>query len=31
MNVTPQRNIADWVLQHRPGTKAAEAAEKTKN
>ncbi|MEY4398010.1 MAG: hypothetical protein RLZ53_586 [Actinomycetota bacterium] len=31
MNVTPQRNIADWVLQHRPGTKAAEAAENTKN
>ena len=31
MNVTPQRNIADWVLQHRPGTKAAQAAEQDKN
>lgn len=31
MNVTPQRNIADWVLQNRPGTKAAEAADKNKN
>ena len=31
MNVTPQRNIADWVLQNRPGTKAADAAEKSKN
>jgi bifunctional UDP-N-acetylglucosamine pyrophosphorylase/glucosamine-1-phosphate N-acetyltransferase len=31
MNVTPQRNIADWVLQNRPGTKAAQAAEQDKN
>ena len=31
MNVTPQRNMAGWVLQNRPGTKAAEAAEKSKN
>ena len=31
MNVTPQRNIADWVLSHRPGTKAAQAAEQDKN
>lgn len=31
MNVTPQRNIADWVLQHRPSTAAAQAAEKSKN
>jgi bifunctional UDP-N-acetylglucosamine pyrophosphorylase/glucosamine-1-phosphate N-acetyltransferase len=31
MNVTPQRNIADWVLQHRPGTKAAQAAAQDKN
>ncbi|MFM2024472.1 MAG: hypothetical protein RLZZ56_485 [Actinomycetota bacterium] len=31
MNVTPQRNIADWVLQNRPGTKAAQAAEQNKN
>jgi bifunctional UDP-N-acetylglucosamine pyrophosphorylase/glucosamine-1-phosphate N-acetyltransferase len=31
MNVTPQRNIADWVLSHRPGTKSAQAAEQDKN
>jgi len=31
MNVTPQRNIADWVLTNRPGTAAAEAAEQAKN
>lgn len=31
MNVTTQRNIADWVLSHRPGTKAAQAAEQDKN
>ena len=31
MNVTPQRNIADWVLQNRPGTKAAQAAAENKN
>ncbi|MFM5952417.1 MAG: bifunctional UDP-N-acetylglucosamine diphosphorylase/glucosamine-1-phosphate N-acetyltransferase GlmU [Micrococcales bacterium] len=31
MNLTPQRNMAGWVLQNRPGTKAAEAAEKSKN
>jgi bifunctional UDP-N-acetylglucosamine pyrophosphorylase/glucosamine-1-phosphate N-acetyltransferase len=31
MNVTPQRNIADWVLSHRPGTKSAQAAEQNKN
>ena len=31
MNVTPQRNIADWVLQNRPGTAAANAAEQSKN
>ncbi|MCX6485514.1 MAG: bifunctional UDP-N-acetylglucosamine diphosphorylase/glucosamine-1-phosphate N-acetyltransferase GlmU [Rhodoluna sp.] len=31
MNVTPQRNIADWVLSNRPGTKAAQAAEQDKN
>lgn len=30
MNVAPQRNIAEWVLSHRPGTKAAEAAKKNK-
>jgi len=27
MNVTPQRNIADWVLDKRPGSAAALAAE----
>jgi len=31
MNVAPQRNIADWVVSKRPGTKAAEAAQKAKN
>ena len=31
MNLTPQRNMAGWVLQNRPGTKAAEAAENSKN
>lgn len=30
MNVTPQKNFADWVLQKRPGSKAAEAAQKAK-
>ncbi len=28
MNVAPQRNLADWVVSKRPGTKAAEAAQK---
>lgn len=27
MNVAPQRNIAGWVAEHRPGTSTAEAAE----
>ena len=31
MTVAPQRNIADWVVSKRPGTKAAEAAHKAKN
>jgi bifunctional UDP-N-acetylglucosamine pyrophosphorylase/glucosamine-1-phosphate N-acetyltransferase len=31
MNVAPQRNIADWVISKRPGTKAADAAQKAKN
>ena len=31
MNVAPQRNIADWVLDKRPGSKAAAAAESAKN
>ncbi|WP_138315717.1 bifunctional UDP-N-acetylglucosamine diphosphorylase/glucosamine-1-phosphate N-acetyltransferase GlmU [Rhodoluna limnophila] len=31
MNVAPQRNLADWVISKRPGTKAAEAAHKAKN
>ena len=31
MNLTPQRNIADWVINNRPGTKAADAAKKSKN
>ena len=30
MNVAPQRNIADWVLQNRPGSAAAKAAEDSK-
>lgn len=31
MSVAPQRNLADWVLAQRPGTKAADAAQKAKN
>jgi bifunctional UDP-N-acetylglucosamine pyrophosphorylase/glucosamine-1-phosphate N-acetyltransferase len=31
MNVTPQRNLADWVLDKRPGSKAASAAESAKH
>lgn len=31
MNVAPQRNLADWVVAKRPGSKAAEAAQKAKN
>jgi len=31
MNVAPQRNLADWVLDKRATTKAAEAAKKAKN
>jgi bifunctional UDP-N-acetylglucosamine pyrophosphorylase/glucosamine-1-phosphate N-acetyltransferase len=31
MNVAPQRNLADWVLNKRATTKAAEAAKKAKN
>ena len=27
LNVSPQKNLADWVLQKRPGSKSAEAAE----
>jgi hypothetical protein len=30
MNVAPQRNKADWVLQNRPGSAAANAAEESK-
>ena len=30
MNVAPQRNIADWVIQKRPGSAAANAAESAK-
>ena len=30
MNVAPQRNIADWVIQKRPGSAAAQAAESAK-
>lgn len=30
MNVAPQRNIADWVIQKRPGSAAATAAEAAK-
>lgn len=30
MNVAPQRNIADWVIQKRPGSAAAQAAEAAK-
>ena len=29
MNVAPQRNIADWVISTRPGTKSSEAAAKS--
>jgi len=28
LNLVPQKNMADWVLQKRPGTKAADAAQK---
>jgi bifunctional UDP-N-acetylglucosamine pyrophosphorylase/glucosamine-1-phosphate N-acetyltransferase len=28
MNIAPQRNLADWVIQNRPGTSSAEAASK---
>lgn len=31
MNVAPQRSIADWVINKRPGTKSAEAASKSKS
>jgi bifunctional UDP-N-acetylglucosamine pyrophosphorylase/glucosamine-1-phosphate N-acetyltransferase len=31
MNVAPQRNLAEWVISKRPGTAAAEAAQKAKN
>jgi bifunctional UDP-N-acetylglucosamine pyrophosphorylase/glucosamine-1-phosphate N-acetyltransferase len=31
MNVSPQRNLADWVLTKRSGTAAADAAHKAKN
>jgi bifunctional UDP-N-acetylglucosamine pyrophosphorylase/glucosamine-1-phosphate N-acetyltransferase len=31
MNVTPQRNLADWVLDKRPGSQAASAAESAKS
>ena len=31
MNVAPQRNIADWVIAKRAGSKAAEAAQKANN
>jgi bifunctional UDP-N-acetylglucosamine pyrophosphorylase/glucosamine-1-phosphate N-acetyltransferase len=30
LNVAPQKNLADWVLQKRPGSKAADAAQKAK-
>jgi bifunctional UDP-N-acetylglucosamine pyrophosphorylase/glucosamine-1-phosphate N-acetyltransferase len=30
MSVAPQRNLADWVLQNRSGSKAASAAESAK-
>lgn len=29
LNVAPQRNIEDWVAEHRPGTSTAEAAERS--
>ncbi len=31
LNVAPQKNLADWVLQKRPGSKSADAAQKAKN
>ena len=31
MNVAPQRNLAGWVIAKRPGSAAAEAAQKAKN
>lgn len=31
MNVSPQRNLADWVIAKRPNTAAAQAAEKAKD
>ena len=31
MNVSPQRSIADWVINKRPGTTSAEAASKNKS
>jgi bifunctional UDP-N-acetylglucosamine pyrophosphorylase/glucosamine-1-phosphate N-acetyltransferase len=31
MNVSPQRSIADWVINNRPGTASAEAASKNKS
>lgn len=31
MNVSPQRSIADWVINKRPGTTSAEAASKSKS
>ena len=31
MNVAPQRNLADWVIAKRPGSAAADAAQKAKN
>lgn len=31
MNVAPQRNLADWVIAKRAGSKAAEAAQKAKS
>jgi bifunctional UDP-N-acetylglucosamine pyrophosphorylase/glucosamine-1-phosphate N-acetyltransferase len=31
MNVAPQRNLADWVIAKRPGSKAADAAQKANN
>jgi hypothetical protein len=30
MNVAPQRNLADWVLEKRSGSKAAKAVESAK-
>lgn len=31
MNVSPQRNLPDWVIAKRPGSAAADAAQKAKN